>query len=180
MNIIQSNDLTLMNYIVKVKDGTVTKNDREKVRNIVNNFELYLAVFNDIIYIAKSSVIEETLTIDNAFNLVKTEYELLEFDNFIPFKYLEHVVYLSINILHVNSMTNEEFWDKIIATIDVMQQCLDPKLVHDMYYFMITLINSYRVAVSNLEVTKQILTKINSYQDEVVEITLLPPYLIGF
>lgn len=180
MTIIQTNDLVLMGYIVKVKDGTVTEADRKKVINVVDDFDTYLAVFNDLMYIAKSSVVDEELTIQAAFNLVATEYGLLEFDQYIPFSYLENVVYLSINILHVNSLSSADIWDRIAITIDRLQNYGEYDVVHDLYYFMITLINSYGIAISNLDVTKQILDKIESFHDEEIVITKLPPYLIGF
>lgn len=180
MTIIQLSDISLMSYIVKVKDGTVTEQDREKVKAVIHDFDTYLAVFNDIMYIAKSSVVNEELTIQNAFNLVATEYQLLEFDQYIPFRYLEGVVYLSINILYINSMTSDDIWNKISYTINALTECTDNTLVHDMYYFLITLINAYGIAVSNLDVTKHILEKIESFHDVEIIITMLPPYLIGF
>ena len=180
MTIIQLNDLVLMDYIVKVKDGTVTEQVREKVRSVIKDFDTYLAIFNDIMYIAKSAVVDETLTIQSAFNLVSTEYQLLEFDQYIQFDYLEDVVYLSINILHVNSMTSNDIWDRINNVLESLKTCSNETLIHDLYYFLITLINSYGIAVSNLDVTKQILDKIESFHDTEIEITVLPAYLIGF
>lgn len=180
MNIIQLNDLVLMNYIVKVKDGTVTETDREKVKAVVGDMDTYLAIFNDLIYIAKSSVVDEILTINEAFELVRREYELLEFDQYIPFLYLDGLTYLSINILYINSMSSDEIWEKIVTAIARLEECDNPELIHDLYYFMISLINAYGIAVSNLEITKQILDKIDSFHDTSIEIHLLPPYLFGF
>ena len=180
MYLIELNDLVLLGYIVKVKDGTVTDADREKVKEIVGDMDTYLAIFNDLIYIAKSSVVAEELTINEAFELVRREYELLEFDQYIPFTYLEYVTYLSINILYINSMSSEDIWEKITTTIDRLRNCENYEIVHDLYYFMITLINAYGIAVSNLEVTKHILEKIDSFHDVEIVITVLPPYLFGF
>lgn len=181
MILINNDNMALMNYLVKFNDNNITESSRNKVIEIVNDFDSYLTIFNEMVYICKLQIKNEIVTLQSICEKLKTEYQLLGFDKYINYRYLEDVIILSFNIVApINVLNPEMIFEKILHTIEELKNCKDNQLVHDLYYFMITIINSYSVAVFDIDTTRQILDKIESFHDEEIELKLLPEYLIGF
>ena len=176
MRNLNQTSIDIMDYIIEFSNFTMTEEIRNKILNYFDNFDKYREMFNNMLFICRNKVssIEGSLVFNDIFDFLEQEYLLLGFNEYIDFKYLHDIVFLSLRLSTRNSYGAENIWKDIDSEIVNIENLSNQQLKNEIYYLCILIINNFNIVIYNIESTENLLSYCREIDFDNFRIEVLP------
>lgn len=166
-------------YVVALYDNAVTTEIRNALKPYITDLQVSMDILNNMGGVFRKKLTEFETTPIEAVEIISSEYELLEMNQWLDFSYIEEILLFSMYAFHQYGYNNLDIHDMIVSIMDKADTA-DTPLKIDMYCCAIKVLDRYNLVTEEMELAQRAIDFYNSIPEDDRCITILPDALTAF